>query len=115
MAREQQLGIEPDPQVEAYMRAAAFGGKNSVDVELTLRLLGLEACADTVVGNRMLRGCSGGERKRVTTVGGAGGRNRLIGRGAQGEGRTAWAKRPLKGKSCVGKSLEGKGLPRERT
>jgi len=32
-----------------------------------LQILGLEVCADTVVGNAMLRGISGGQRKRVTT------------------------------------------------
>eukprot|EP00644_Phytophthora_capsici_P019217 jgi/Phyca11/537833/estExt2_fgenesh1_pg.C_PHYCAscaffold_2620001 len=34
--------------------------------ELFLQILGLEGCADTVVGNALLRGVSGGERKRVT-------------------------------------------------
>ncbi|KAG6614448.1 ATP-binding Cassette (ABC) Superfamily [Phytophthora cinnamomi] len=34
--------------------------------ELFLQILGLESCADTVVGNALLRGVSGGERKRVT-------------------------------------------------
>jgi ABC-type multidrug transport system ATPase subunit len=29
--------------------------------------LGLDVCADTMVGNEMLRGISGGQRKRVTT------------------------------------------------
>jgi hypothetical protein len=33
----------------------------------TFQVLGLEICADTVVGNAMLRGISGGQRKRVTT------------------------------------------------
>mmetsp|Transcript_19064 Transcript_19064/g.72080 ORF Transcript_19064/g.72080 Transcript_19064/m.72080 type:complete len:1408 (-) Transcript_19064:508-4731(-) len=36
-------------------------------VDNVLRLLGLEGCADTVVGNALLRGVSGGQRKRVTT------------------------------------------------
>lgn len=34
---------------------------------LYFQVLGLEICADTVVGNEMLRGISGGQRKRVTT------------------------------------------------
>jgi hypothetical protein len=38
-------------------------------VELIIKLLGLQRAADTVVGNAMLRGVSGGERKRVTSAG----------------------------------------------
>jgi hypothetical protein len=32
-----------------------------------MKILGLDICADTVVGNDMLRGISGGQKKRVTT------------------------------------------------
>lgn len=32
-----------------------------------MKILGLDICSDTVVGNDMLRGISGGQRKRVTT------------------------------------------------
>lgn len=35
--------------------------------EIMIKKLGLERCKNTVVGNAMLRGVSGGERKRVTT------------------------------------------------
>jgi len=35
--------------------------------EVVVRQLGLQICQDTVVGDNMLRGISGGERKRVTT------------------------------------------------
>ncbi|KAF6001001.1 mitochondrial chaperone [Cyanidiococcus yangmingshanensis] len=35
-------------------------------VELLIKNLGLEHCANTVVGNELLRGISGGEKKRVT-------------------------------------------------
>lgn len=35
--------------------------------KLVVQQLGLEKCQDTVVGSAMLRGVSGGERKRVTT------------------------------------------------
>jgi hypothetical protein len=32
-----------------------------------MKILGLDICADTVVGSEMLCGISGGQRKRVTT------------------------------------------------
>jgi hypothetical protein len=34
---------------------------------LDSQLLGLDICADTLIGNEMIRGVSGGQRKRVTT------------------------------------------------
>ncbi|KAK9829450.1 hypothetical protein WJX72_005937 [[Myrmecia] bisecta] len=39
-----------------------------VKTELIIRLLGLRNCADTVVGGQLMRGISGGERKRVTSA-----------------------------------------------
>ncbi|EFN59136.1 hypothetical protein CHLNCDRAFT_137957 [Chlorella variabilis] len=66
-AKERELCISPDPEVDAYMRATAVAGKGNLMVEVIIRLLGLDICADTVVGNAMLRGISGGQKKRVTT------------------------------------------------
>lgn len=34
---------------------------------IILQILGLEMCADTMVGDEMIRGISGGQRKRLTT------------------------------------------------
>lgn len=67
---EKAQGIVPDPELDAFMKAAIYAkGKDaSLQVDSTLGLLGLEGCADTVVGNAMLRGISGGQKKRVTTV-----------------------------------------------
>jgi len=32
-----------------------------------VQILGLDICADTIVGDQMQRGISGGQKKRVTT------------------------------------------------
>ncbi|WVZ64217.1 hypothetical protein U9M48_013777, partial [Paspalum notatum var. saurae] len=50
------------------LHASAVGGNEaSVVTDYILKILGLESCADTMVGDEMLRGISGGQRKRVTT------------------------------------------------
>ncbi|KAJ8439251.1 hypothetical protein Cgig2_030186 [Carnegiea gigantea] len=48
--REKQEGIIPDPDIDAYMK-----------------ILGLDICADIIVGDAMRRGVSGGQKKRLTT------------------------------------------------
>ena len=37
-------------------------------VDTMFKLTGLEECADTIVGNEIVRGVSGGQKKRVTTA-----------------------------------------------
>ncbi|KAE9467762.1 hypothetical protein C3L33_00303, partial [Rhododendron williamsianum] len=66
--REKAANIKPDPDVDIFMKAAATEGQEaSVVTDYILKVLGLEGCADTIVGDEMLRGISGGQRKRVTT------------------------------------------------
>ncbi|XP_048326082.2 pleiotropic drug resistance protein 1-like [Ziziphus jujuba] len=66
--REKAAKIKPDPDVDIYMKAAATAGQEtSVVTDYILKVLGLEVCADTMVGDEMIRGISGGQRKRVTT------------------------------------------------
>ncbi|WCJ40334.1 ABC transporter G family member 40 [Euphorbia peplus] len=68
LRREKQSNIKPDPDIDVYMKAMATEGQEaSVVTEYVLKVLGLEGCADTMVGNEMLRGISGGQKKRVTT------------------------------------------------
>ncbi|WOG89283.1 hypothetical protein DCAR_0208520 [Daucus carota subsp. sativus] len=66
--REKDANIKPDPDVDIYMKAAATEGQEaSVVTDYVLKVLGLDVCADTMVGDQMIRGISGGQRKRVTT------------------------------------------------
>ncbi|KAL2968076.1 hypothetical protein AAZX31_15G011500 [Glycine max] len=67
--REIVTDIKPDPNIDIYMKAIASEGQeaNQMMTEYVLKILGLEMCADIVVGDEMLRGISGGQRKRVTT------------------------------------------------
>lgn len=66
--REKEANIKPDRDVDLFMKAsAAEGQEESVVTDYILKILGLENCADTMVGDEMIRGISGGQRKRVTT------------------------------------------------
>ncbi|CAI8614417.1 unnamed protein product [Vicia faba] len=65
--KEKHANIKPDLDIDVYMKAVATEGrKANLITDYVLRILGLETCADTFVGNTMLRGISGGQRKRVT-------------------------------------------------
>ncbi|CAO2191404.1 unnamed protein product [Urochloa humidicola] len=68
LRREKAANIKPDADIDAFMKASAMGGQEAnVVTDYILKILGLEICADTMVGDEMLRGISGGQRKRVTT------------------------------------------------
>ncbi|KAK2399048.1 pleiotropic drug resistance protein [Trifolium repens] len=68
LKREKESEVEPDPDIDAYMKEAAIEGhQNSVVIDYILKILGLEVCADIMVGDQMIRGISGGEKKRLTT------------------------------------------------
>ncbi|GJN19304.1 hypothetical protein PR202_gb06566 [Eleusine coracana subsp. coracana] len=65
--REKEANIKPDPDVDVYMKAISVEGQESVVTDYILKILGLEICADMMVGDSMIRGISGGQKKRVTT------------------------------------------------
>ncbi|KAJ9542752.1 hypothetical protein OSB04_029258 [Centaurea solstitialis] len=68
LKREKEAGIEPDPDIDAFMKATAVSGQeSSLITRYILKILGLETCADAMIGDQMRRGISGGEKKRVTT------------------------------------------------
>ncbi|KAL5974593.1 Pleiotropic drug resistance protein 2 [Asimina triloba] len=66
--REKEAGIKPDSEIDAFMKATAVGGQDTnLVTDYIVKLLGLDICADIMVGNEMRRGISGGQKKRVTT------------------------------------------------
>uniref|UniRef100_V5NX96 PDR protein 5 n=1 Tax=Vinca minor TaxID=60093 RepID=V5NX96_VINMI len=66
--REKNAGIKPDEDLDIFMKALALEGKETgLVVEYILKILGLDICADTLVGDEMLKGISGGQKKRLTT------------------------------------------------
>ncbi|CAL4917606.1 unnamed protein product [Urochloa decumbens] len=67
--REKVAGIIPDHDIDLYMKAIAIGApKKSLQTDYILKIMGLDICADTMVGDVMSRGISGGQKKRLTTA-----------------------------------------------
>ncbi|XP_051118222.1 ABC transporter G family member 39-like [Andrographis paniculata] len=65
---EKKSGVVPDSEIDAFMKAAAISGqKHSLVTDYVLKILGIDICAETIVGDQMRRGISGGQKKRVTT------------------------------------------------
>ncbi|KAL2630297.1 hypothetical protein R1flu_014983 [Riccia fluitans] len=66
--REKERCIQPDSSIDSFMKATAMKEVSSaVITDYALKILGLDMCADILVGDEMRRGISGGQKKRVTT------------------------------------------------
>ncbi|KAK3119462.1 hypothetical protein QOZ80_9AG0670890 [Eleusine coracana subsp. coracana] len=64
--REREANVTPEEDVHMFMQEAAKCRMQNVVTNYIMQILGLKGCADTLVGNDMIRGISGGQRKRVT-------------------------------------------------
>uniref|UniRef100_A0A9I9CX19 ABC transporter domain-containing protein n=1 Tax=Cucumis melo TaxID=3656 RepID=A0A9I9CX19_CUCME len=66
--KEKEQGIIPNPDIDIYMKAISIEGlKHSLQTDYILKIFGLDVCGDTLVGDAMRRGISGGQKKRLTT------------------------------------------------
>ncbi|XP_004508092.1 pleiotropic drug resistance protein 3-like isoform X2 [Cicer arietinum] len=66
--KEKEQGIFPDPDIDTYMKAISVEGQSeNLQTEYVLKILGLDICADTLIGDALDRGISGGQKKRLTT------------------------------------------------
>ncbi|KAL8147902.1 hypothetical protein AgCh_005286 [Apium graveolens] len=66
--RERRAGIVPEPDIDTYMKETSIDDlKRNLQTDYILKILGLDMCADTIVGDAMRRGISGGQKKRLTT------------------------------------------------
>ncbi|KAL5725550.1 drug-responsive transcription factor pdr3 [Ranunculus cassubicifolius] len=65
---EKEAGIIPEPDIDTYMKATSVKGiKRSLQTDYILKILGIDTCAETIVGDAMRRGVSGGQKKRLST------------------------------------------------
>ncbi|KAL1532459.1 ABC transporter G member 32 [Salvia divinorum] len=68
LRREKIAEICPDQELDIFIKAVLLGQQTSILVEYIMKILGLDICADTLVGDEMLKGISGGQKKRLTTA-----------------------------------------------
>ncbi|KAH7850759.1 hypothetical protein Vadar_002572 [Vaccinium darrowii] len=68
ISREKKAGIIPEPDIDTYMKASSIKGLHkTLRTDYILKILGLDTCADIIVGDAMRTGISGGQKRRLTT------------------------------------------------
>ncbi|CAL5429119.1 unnamed protein product [Camellia sinensis] len=67
LKREKRNRVIPDEELDIFIKALALGEQKTLVVEYIMKILGLDICEDTLVGDDMLKGISGGQKKRLTT------------------------------------------------
>ncbi|KAG0452283.1 hypothetical protein HPP92_026062 [Vanilla planifolia] len=64
--REKQAKIIPNPDIDTYMKAIAVKSlQQSLQTNYILKILGLETCSETIIGDAVRRGISGGQKRRT--------------------------------------------------
>ncbi|KAL0394004.1 UNVERIFIED_CONTAM: ABC transporter G family member 32 [Sesamum latifolium] len=61
-------GYKHEMLMELLRREKIAGINPDQDLDIFIKILGLDICADTLVGDEMLKGISGGQKKRLTTA-----------------------------------------------